>query len=683
MTSTNEQFNAQYNLDQNQQGLLLAALNFNNPPASRNNTPKTTPKHNLNQSAHDMSQDMSQQFNFEGMDSALFMNGQSSMPMSNFETPLGESPYLDFLDNNDPNYDGNFDFDLPETDGQMIGAMPGSEDGSQDIHDKRKMSEDDDEDDDEHENGAKRQETGEGKTAKKPGRKPLTSEPTSKRKAQNRAAQRAFRERKEKHLKDLETKVGELEKASDSANHENGLLRAQVERLQIELREYRKRLSMNSSGMLGRGTPASVSLGNSSSTSTSGTQNTFSFDFPRFGSLPTGFAGAKAASPPVAKISSNNAPGVLARKDSNGTANGRSISPRLPSVTSPTKSTSISSAKGPNENLMNLFSPGMLNGLGTGGLNHDGFVNTTMTVEPQSIKGSTNQNSPSRIFQFNSSNTSASPDSSSSVSQYGGPNSSCGTSPEPSHNSPGCAMNTINEDGTTGEVTFCEKLNMACGNIRDPIPRTKSQSNGTPGAAPANDMPTPTSMNNGNANANTNTSSSSSNQPIKNFDWFATQNGGQFDPVLFGDYRDPQTAIVGDGDFTGGFFNDAMAPSMDFTSPFNWADLTAPTGLTPAVQKTNPMDQADALLAGVDEDEVVPGEDQSSLLSCHKIWDKLQDRPDFKDGSLDIDGLCSELRAKARCSESGVVIDQKDVDAALKGLPAKRQEHSPPSLPGM
>lgn len=648
MSTTNDQFDAQYNLDQNQQGLLLAALNSNNP--SRHNTPKTTLQHNFNHSATGTSQDMSQQFDFEGMDSTLFMNGQSSMPMGNFETSLGESPHLDFLENNDPNYEGNFDFDLSGTDGQMIGALPGSEDGSQDIHDKRKMSEDDDDDEDEHENGAKRQETGEGKTAKKPGRKPLTSEPTSvsapahfllnknchdtrntdlyqKRKAQNRAAQRAFRERKEKHLKDLETKVGELEKASDSANHENGLLRAQVERLQIELREYRKRLSMNSSGMLGRGTPASLGLGNSSSTSTSGTQNTFSFDFPRFGSLPTGFAGAptKAASPSVAKISSNNAPGVLARKDSGGTTSGRSISPRsrarannsTTSVTTPTKSTSISSANAPNKNLMNLFSPGMLNGLGSAGLNHDGFVSTTMTAEPKSINATTNQNSPSRIFQFNSSNTSASPDSSSSVSQYGGPNSSCGTSPEPSHNSPSCAMNTINVDGTTGEVTFCEKLNMACGNIRDPIPRTKSQSNGTPGAAPTNDMPTPTSMNNGNANANGN---SSGNEPVKNFDWFATQNGGQFDPVLFGDYRDPQTAIVGDGDFTGGFFNNAMAPSMDFTSPFNWADLTAPTGLTPAVQKTNPMDQADALLAGIEEDEVVPGEDQSSLLSCHKIW---------------------------------------------------------------
>jgi AP-1-like factor len=384
--------------------------------------------------------------------------------------------------------------------------------------------------------------------------------------------------------------------------------------------------------MLGRGTPASVGMGSLSSTSTSGTQNTFQFDFPRFGSLPTGFPGAptKATTPPVAnglpKSSSNDAPGILARQDSNGTANGRSISPRsqarangsMSSVASPTKSASISSTNGQsganNDNLMNLFSPGMLNGLGSTGLSYDSFVTTTTTAEPQSINGSTNHNSPSRIFQFNSSNTSASPDSSSSVSQYGGPNSSCGTSPEPSHNSPSCAMNTINEDGTNGEVTFCEKLNMACGNIRDPIPRTKSQSNGTPGAASASNLPTPTSMNNGNSNTNNN-----NNDAVKNFDWFATQNGGQFDPVLFGDYRDPQTAIVGDGDFTGGFFNDAM-PTMDFTSPFNWADLTAPTGLTPAVQKANPMEQADALLAGIDEDEVVPGEDQSSLLSCHKIW---------------------------------------------------------------
>lgn len=49
--------------------------------------------------------------------------------------------------------------------------------------------------------------------------------------------------------------------------------------------------------------------------------------------------------------------------------------------------------------------------------------------------------------------------------------------------------------------------------------------------------------------------------------------------------------------------------------------------------------------------------------------DKLQNRQDFKDGTIDIDGLCTELRAKARCSESGVVVDSKDVEAALKRMP--------------
>ena len=56
------------------------------------------------------------------------------------------------------------------------------------------------------------------------------------------AAQRAFRRQKERHLRDLETKVKEPERTSDSASPENGLLRAQIERLQAELKEYRKRM---------------------------------------------------------------------------------------------------------------------------------------------------------------------------------------------------------------------------------------------------------------------------------------------------------------------------------------------------------------------------------------------------------------------------------------------------------
>ncbi|TFY57565.1 hypothetical protein EVG20_g8492 [Dentipellis fragilis] len=55
-----------------------------------------------------------------------------------------------------------------------------------------------------------------------------------KRKEQNRAAQRAFRERKEKHVKDLEDKVASLEAKNDLTQTENEHLRELLQRLQEE-----------------------------------------------------------------------------------------------------------------------------------------------------------------------------------------------------------------------------------------------------------------------------------------------------------------------------------------------------------------------------------------------------------------------------------------------------------------
>ena len=52
----------------------------------------------------------------------------------------------------------------------------------------------------------------------------------------------------------------------------------------------------------------------------------------------------------------------------------------------------------------------------------------------------------------------------------------------------------------------------------------------------------------------------------------------------------------------------------------------------------------------------------------------MANRKDFKDGTIDIDNLCTELRAKARCSESGVVVDQHDVEAALQRLPKDQKK---------
>lgn len=97
---------------------------------------------------------------------------------------------------------------------------------------------------------------------------------------------------------------------------------------------------------------------------------------------------------------------------------------------------------------------------------------------------------------------------------------------------------------------------------------------------------------------------------LNGFDYFANQNGGQFDPTLFGEYRDTQNAIIGDGDFTGGFFNDAFL-NAGYGSPFHFGD-------TPAVQKPNPLEEIERIQDG--EDEVVPGEDINSMLNCHKIW---------------------------------------------------------------
>ena len=53
--------------------------------------------------------------------------------------------------------------------------------------------------------------------------------------------------------------------------------------------------------------------------------------------------------------------------------------------------------------------------------------------------------------------------------------------------------------------------------------------------------------------------------------------------------------------------------------------------------------------------------------------DRVQRSEKAQSGELDMDGLCSQLKAKAKCSGSGAVIDQKDVDAIL-GPPPEDQK---------
>lgn len=88
----------------------------------------------------------------------------------------------------------------------------------------------------------------------------------------------------------------------------------------------------------------------------------------------------------------------------------------------------------------------------------------------------------------------------------------------------------------------------------------------------------------------------------------AQQNGGAFDPVLFGDYRDPQDNILNSNSF-GDFFNDAYT-LQDFGTPYYTGEGQPKNGVM------NPVEvQKDA-----SPREFVPEENKKQFLACDKLW---------------------------------------------------------------
>ncbi|KAI1155633.1 transcription factor PAP1-domain-containing protein [Nemania diffusa] len=512
-----------------------------------------------------------------------------------------ESPFIDY--DYDVGPDSSFDFDFNhdgqiDTQGRMIGDLPGSSpDGSDDAKDTSKASSPDndssdkrshpdEDDDDEVEGGAKRRES-EGKVAKKPGRKPLTNEPSSKRKAQNRAAQRAFRERKEKHLKDLETKVEELEKASATTHSENTQLRTQIEKLTVELEQYKKKLSVVTS----RSRSSTTSSRGPSTFGSAAIQNindvNFQFEFPKFGMFPgpspTPATGVKQASPypsPPSGRSPNSQSSPLEQSKAGGSAdpskghqNSEGQQARDP-LASSVKYTDLFSNSGP----------------------IDGNSGSRSSLD-------------SAQFSLNGANTGSPASSSNSVM---GPSSSCGTSPEPFTQSP-LGFKPLETLTTIGEEH--------------------------PGLT----------------SDNTSAFGHLANLDFTNFDWLSQQNGGQFDPQLFGEYREPQSNILANTTFDDSFFNDAF--DADFLAPFN-----APAATSPKPVKKDICAEIDARKES--EDTIVTT-DNGKLLTCNNIWEQLQGCPKVQSGDLDLDGLCSDLQKKAKCGGSGAVVDEKDFKAVM------------------
>ncbi|KAF2460179.1 hypothetical protein BDY21DRAFT_186680 [Lineolata rhizophorae] len=85
----------------------------------------------------------------------------------------------------------------------------------------------------------------------------------SRRKAQNRAAQRAFRERKERHVKELETKLAALESASHSLQSDNERLKLALQRAHTENQILRA--SSASSGLSLPPSPTAADMADASS----------------------------------------------------------------------------------------------------------------------------------------------------------------------------------------------------------------------------------------------------------------------------------------------------------------------------------------------------------------------------------------------------------------------------------
>ena len=564
-------------LSPEQQDLLMAALNSNQSP-KQSSTQKTTPQ------------------------SLNFTPNMSAPPSGNLDFS-DDSPFLDF----DPDADFDDGYDYDEND-RMIGDIPDS-----DLHEKRKSIDGDDDDD---EGGGKRRE-GEEKTSKKPGRKPLTSEPTSKRKAQNRAAQRAFRERKERHLKDLETKVEDLEKSSESASHENGLLRAQVERLQVELKEYRKRLSWVSSNGLNRSQPISF---NQAQKSNANSGNDFQFEFPKFGDLPP-MPGTKLFGKPNGQKQGNNAsksatmptpgttPGSQNGNNRRSATNSQNQTARFGNMsqspvsntftTSPQPQAQQKSHQGSVDSLSGLFSPSILEASRHASMeSYFPQPNGGQNAIPQSNRVSLDNGVAGNVPNLYANSSNSNSDSPGSSAESHNAVSSIGTSPDPSLNSPAHKLNDFNlnpisEDsqasfGGKDKDYLCTHLQQACGCADDPIPpilRMVSNDDslgyvGEPGF-------------------NTN-----------GINWLAQQNNNSFDPILFGDYREAQDNILSQ-DF-GTFFNDAY-PLPDLGSPLhNYNDVS-----TESAPKMDLLKQVEQARNGTDE--VVPA-DTEKPMSCNKIW---------------------------------------------------------------
>lgn len=245
---------------------------------------------------------------------------------------------------------------------------------------------------------------------------------------------------------------------------------------------------------------------------------------------------------------------------------------------------------GSNDPFGDLFSPGLLKNA-----NQDNYfensrvANATNGAQSNTgdINGGDSTAGLNRVFQFNGGSNASDSTSPSNSSGWNvnTSNSSCGTSPAPSHDSP--AIKDKQAD-SFAQKQFSDTATFANNNLQ----------NGTNPSFTDYDIPSL----------------------------------GNFDPVLFGDYRESNDAVVGGGNFTGGFFDDAlMTAPFDFSSPSNlFGILQSPqqSNATPGSAANAPtpsrnlIAEIDKTRDGGDEDAATQNkkEESGKMISCNNIW---------------------------------------------------------------
>jgi AP-1-like transcription factor len=247
-----------------------------------------------------------------------------------------------------------------------------------------------------------------------------------KRKAQNRAAQRAFRERKEKHLKDLETKVVELEKRSEATSSENAQLRAQLEAVTEELNEYKRKMQ-TPNGRAVSGGRLNKGFGHAAINNLSDVN--FQFEFPKFGVLP----GPVPQNKPVRQNTTS-------------------------SLRSPNGGNAVSPSQQTNNERTVGATPNSVNSLSTAELASFSAVFSGQHAAP-AMNGVASRGSLDSGHRAPVAANTSSPSASSNSNM--GPSSSCGTSPEPFNQSP-MGFKPLDTMTTIGE----EPSSLTAGNLQ-------------------------------------------------------------------------------------------------------------------------------------------------------------------------------------------------------------------------